>query len=153
MTALDDRLSKRPLDASTWSDFARLVEANNGVWGGCWCLWYHGEGGDRADPSSKREAKARLVREGQAHAALVYGGEACVGWCQFGPPSELPRIHNSRAYLATRPSLPDGRTFNEVTYLAAFVLASFTHYESGGQEFKSLSARRSFERVKLGSPF
>lgn len=31
----------KPLDADTWPDFARLAEANNGVWGGCWCMWYH----------------------------------------------------------------------------------------------------------------
>jgi hypothetical protein len=24
-----------PLDADTWPDFARLVEAHNGVWGAC----------------------------------------------------------------------------------------------------------------------
>ena len=38
----------KALDADTWPDFARLVEANNGVWGGCWCMWYHGnaEGSD-----------------------------------------------------------------------------------------------------------
>ena len=33
----------------------------------------------------------------------------CVGWCQFGSPAELPRIHNSRTYLATDPALPDWR--------------------------------------------
>lgn len=27
----------RPLDGATWSDFARLVERHDGVWGGCWC--------------------------------------------------------------------------------------------------------------------
>lgn len=99
----------RPLDATTWPDFARLIEANNGVWGGCWCMWYHGlaSGGD--DPPSRREAKERLVREGRAHASLVYDGTDCVGWCQFGSPQELPRIHNSRAYQATSPSLPDWR--------------------------------------------
>jgi GNAT superfamily N-acetyltransferase len=99
----------KPLDASTWQDFARLVDENNGVWGGCWCMWYHGEGNDRADPASKRDAKERLVREGRAHASLVYDSADCVGWCQFGPPAELPRLHNSRAYLATNPNLPDWR--------------------------------------------
>ena len=34
----------RPLNADTWADFARLVEANNGVWGGCWCMGFHPEG-------------------------------------------------------------------------------------------------------------
>jgi hypothetical protein len=27
----------RPLDAGTWPDFAELVNAHNGGWGGCWC--------------------------------------------------------------------------------------------------------------------
>jgi len=26
---------------TTWPDFAALVEANNGVWGGCWCMGFH----------------------------------------------------------------------------------------------------------------
>ena len=34
----------KPLDESTWSDFARLVEKHNGVWGGCWCMAFHSEG-------------------------------------------------------------------------------------------------------------
>jgi GNAT superfamily N-acetyltransferase len=98
----------KPLDASTWPDFARVVEANNGVWGGCWCMWYHRKDRD-ATPAEKREAKERLVHEGRAHAALVFDGEYCVGWCQFGSPQDLPCIHNERAYLATRPTLPNWR--------------------------------------------
>ena len=100
----------KALDAGTWPDFARLVDANNGVWGGCWCMWYHGKrkGADDS-PASKRKAKECLVREARAHAALVFDGVDCVGWCQFGSPDELPRIHNSRAYLATDPALPDWR--------------------------------------------
>lgn len=100
----------KALDATTWPDFARLVEANNGVWGGCWCTWYHTEddlGG--GTPEMKRKAKECLVREGRAHASLVFDGASCVGWCQFGSPEELPRIHNERAYLATSPTLPDWR--------------------------------------------
>ena len=100
----------KALDESTWPDFARLVEANNGVWGGCWCTWYHGAGaGGCETPALKRQAKECLVREGRAHASLVFDGADCVGWCQFGTPDELPRIHNSRAYLATNPVLPDWR--------------------------------------------
>jgi GNAT superfamily N-acetyltransferase len=98
----------KPLAASTWPDFARLVEANNGVWGGCWCMWYHSKDRD-ASPDEKRMAKERLVHEGRAHASLVFDGDACVGWCQFGSPVELPCIHNERAYLATNPTLPDWR--------------------------------------------
>lgn len=98
------------LDADTWPDFARLVDANNGVWGGCWCTWYHGKDAVAEDcPAARRGAKERLVREGRAHAALVFDGADCVGWCQFGAPAELPRIHNQRAYQAGNPTLPDWR--------------------------------------------
>ncbi|RDJ93637.1 GNAT family N-acetyltransferase, partial [Lacticaseibacillus rhamnosus] len=37
-------LRARPLDETTWADFARLVERHNGVWGGCWCMGFHAEG-------------------------------------------------------------------------------------------------------------
>ncbi len=100
----------KPLDATTWPAFAKLVEANNGVWGGCWCMWYHGKDAAADDrPETKRKAKECLVREKRAHAALVFDGRDCVGWCQFGSPEEIPRIHNHRAYLATDPKLPDWR--------------------------------------------
>jgi GNAT superfamily N-acetyltransferase len=49
------------------------------------------------------------VREGRAHAALVYDDTTCVGWCQFGSPDELPRIKNKRAYLETPADPPDWR--------------------------------------------
>ena len=40
----------QPLTADTWGDFAGLVEANNGVWGGCWCMGFHPGGSVRAAP-------------------------------------------------------------------------------------------------------
>ena len=91
------------LDAETWPDFARLVERHNGVWGGCWCMSFHPEGSERG--SDHRAQKERRVRDGEAHAALVFDGDRCVGWCQFGSPDELPRIKFGRAYrdAATEP--------------------------------------------------
>jgi len=99
----------KALSKKTWPDFERLVDANNGVWGGCWCMWYHSEEKNDDDPETKRKAKECLVREGRAHASLVFDGKDCVGWCQFGSPLELPHIHNKRAYLATDPVLPAWR--------------------------------------------
>ena len=31
----------KTLDTNTWDAFARLVERHNGVFGGCWCTWFH----------------------------------------------------------------------------------------------------------------
>ncbi|MFD8231371.1 GNAT family N-acetyltransferase [Streptomyces sp. NPDC059696] len=103
-------LRTAPLDASTWPDFAGLVERHNGVWGGCWCMAFHPEGLSRGrSPEQNRSAKETRVREGGAHAALVYDGRDCAGWCQFGPPSELPRIKHRRAYEKDLGTPPDWR--------------------------------------------
>jgi hypothetical protein len=100
----------RPLDDTTWPDFARLVEKHNGVWGGCWCMAFHPEGvGRPRTPGQNRCEKERRVREGRAHAALVYDGPTCVGWCQFGSPDELPRIKHRRVYLQALTEPPDWR--------------------------------------------
>jgi len=102
--------SVKPLDASTWADFAGLVERHNGVWGGCWCMAFHPEGLRRTQAAEpNRDVKERRVREGQAHAALVFDGERCVGWCQFGPTDELPRIKHGRAYAEGLTRLPEWR--------------------------------------------
>ena len=102
--------SVKPLDDTSWPDFARLVEQHNGVWGGCWCMAFHLEGVGRTRTAAQNRAeKACRVREGRAHAALVYDGIECVGWCQFGPPDELPRIKHQRAYREGLTTLPDWR--------------------------------------------
>jgi len=100
-------LSVKPLNPSTWPDFAAVVERNGGVWGGCWCLEFHPEGGKRGP--QRREQKECRVREGTAHAALVFDGSTCVGWCQFGSPAELPRIKHQRAYRDGLERDPDWR--------------------------------------------
>ena len=97
----------KALSMSTWEDFAALVERHNGVWGGCWCLGFHPEG--KEPGAHRREAKKRRVREGTAHAALVYDGATCVGWCQFGTPEELPRIKHLRVYSETVTPPPQWR--------------------------------------------
>src|SRR5690242_10314217 len=63
----------------------------------------------RTDAAHNRAAKEQRVREGQAHAALVFDGDDCVGWCQFGAPDEVPRIKNRAAYEKARTTSPDWR--------------------------------------------
>ncbi len=67
---------------------------------------FHSEG---VGTGKGRSLKERRVREGRAHAALVYDGSTCVGWCQFGPTDELPRIKHKRAYIEGLTDLPDWR--------------------------------------------
>jgi GNAT superfamily N-acetyltransferase len=85
-------LTTRSLDASTWEAFAELVERNNGIYGGCWCIVHHPEY-DRG-VSDPRALKYQLVQQGRARAALVLDEEGAVqGWCQYGRKDELLLKH------------------------------------------------------------
>jgi GNAT superfamily N-acetyltransferase len=98
----------RPLDASMWDAFAELVERNNGIFGGCWCIGYHPECGQKG--ISYRAVKEDRVRTGRAHAALVLDEDgAAQGWCQYGSPEELPGIKHKREYDKDAPPRPDWR--------------------------------------------
>lgn len=100
----------KALDESTWAAFAALVEFNNGIFGGCWCMGFHADGvGKGTTAAVNRERKLSRVRAETAHAALVFDGDDCLGWCQFGVPDELPRIKSRAAYERGRTTSPDWR--------------------------------------------
>lgn len=64
----------------------------------------------RGVPSQQNRAeKEQRVREGRTHAALVFEGDDCLGWCQFGSPAELPEIKSKRKYEKELVVLPDWR--------------------------------------------
>jgi GNAT superfamily N-acetyltransferase len=103
-------LAIRPLAPDTWPAFAALVERHNGVFGGCWCTWFHSLSRDEDRTyDSNRALKCRLVDEGRAHAALVLDGDEAVAWAQYGSPEELPNIHHRREYEAGQDRPPDYR--------------------------------------------
>lgn len=100
----------KPLGPETWDAFARLVERHNGVFGGCWCTWFHTFHADKTfTAEGNRALKKRLVAEDRAHAALVFDGAEAVAWAQFGPPGELPNIHHRKEYEESLDKLPDYR--------------------------------------------
>lgn len=106
---MSDDYTTRPLTPDTWDDFAELVEANNGVWGGCWCMGFHPEGFGAGSRDGNREAKRAHTERGSVHQVLVYADGACVGWCQYGSPAELPNIKNLKKYASGAGELPDWR--------------------------------------------
>lgn len=106
--ATADDLTVRLLDASSWDVFAELVERNNGIFGGCWCIGWHPEARERG--LDHRAAKEARVRAGTAHAALVLDAEGrAQGWAQFGDVAELPGIKHRREYDKQPPPRPDWR--------------------------------------------
>lgn len=99
----------KELSADTYEDFAALAVKQ----GSCWCMYYQRARPVRGVPVEEwkrvnRREKEKFVREGKAHAILVYKGDTPVGWCQYGPREELPRIDAGRFYRKVMPK-GDGR--------------------------------------------
>ena len=91
----------RPLETSSWDAFAELVERNNGIFGGCWCVGFHAE--YKRGIGDHRTLKEQLVRAGRAHAALVFDEHGLAqGWCQYGSVDELGLKH-AREYRKDPP--------------------------------------------------
>ena len=98
------------LTPHTWAAFADLAERHNGVFGGCWCVWFH----CYPDPPERKELgnrafKEKMVREGRAHAALVLDGDEAVAWAEYGTVQELPNIHHRKEWEKTLDVVPDHR--------------------------------------------
>src|SRR3954449_12436495 len=68
MTAAEtaERYTIRPLSVQTWEAYAALAEKHNGVWGGCFCTWFH--------PRRKDEGLADVVEAGRPYRGLLGGG-------------------------------------------------------------------------------
>ena len=100
----------RPLVPETWDAFAGLCERHNGVFGGCWCTWFHTMHAEKEFTyEGNRALKKRLVDEGRAHAALVMDGDEAIAWCNYGSPDELPNIKHRKQYEEEIDLLPDYR--------------------------------------------
>lgn len=100
----------KELSAETWHLFEELAERHNGVWGGCWCTWFHqSDSIQRGDSETNRKLKQKLVNEGKAHAALVCIDDKTVAWCQYGTPDELPAIYHKKEVEETGYERPDWR--------------------------------------------
>jgi GNAT superfamily N-acetyltransferase len=100
-----------PLTMQTWDAFAALAERHNGVWGGCWCTYFHCEADSDEERRAlgHREFKRRLVEAGRTHAALVFDGAAAIAWAEFGTVPELPNIHHRKDWEKGVARIPDYR--------------------------------------------
>jgi ribosomal protein S18 acetylase RimI-like enzyme len=100
----------KALGSDTWDAYAGLMQRHNGVFGGCWCTWFHTLQADKTfTADGNRALKQRLVGEERAHAALVFDNDEVVAWCQYGSPVELPNIYHRKEYEALLDQVPDYR--------------------------------------------
>jgi GNAT superfamily N-acetyltransferase len=110
----------KELSTKTWPDFVRLFSQGSG-WDFCQCMHFHRPRSlakdqwlrTRAERGVRnRRQKRALVEQGRAHGILVYTNGEPVGWCQYGPREELPRIDNKRIYRALALESGSGRQGN-----------------------------------------
>jgi len=70
-----------------------------GACGGCWCMYWRLEKGERWEDLKGAPAKRRfkrLVESGKAQGAIAFMGEEPVGWLAYGPRPEFPRLDRAR---------------------------------------------------------
>jgi GNAT superfamily N-acetyltransferase len=109
-TSTDTAYEVRALTPETWPAFDALVQRHNGIFGGCWCIWFHPDSDERGQGAeANRALKKRFVEEGAAHAALVMDGDAAIAWAEYGSPTELPNLHHRKQYDAEKTRDPDYR--------------------------------------------
>src|SRR5215207_9262043 len=100
--------STQPLTPETWSDFGALVEANNGVWGGCWCMGFHPEGLDRENASTATPSGPTSSGEPSTKCSSLRKTTAWAG-ASTEPPRSCPTSRTPKAYVKDLGSLPDWR--------------------------------------------
>jgi len=104
------KYATRELSTRTWPDFESLFSRGGG-WDFCWCMHFHRTRMIRnkrfrtrvQQGVRNRREKKELVASGRTHGILVYAKREPVGWCQYGPKEELPRIDGRRDYGGLAP--------------------------------------------------
>jgi hypothetical protein len=69
----------KALDRSTWPAFAALVERNNGVFGGCWCMGFHAEGVGK-DTTAAQNCERKHERVGRARRTRRWCSTGTTAW-------------------------------------------------------------------------
>ena len=128
MPRIGETFITKELSRRTWPAFERLFAKHNGVQAGCWCMFYHRPGpiqdlGRASWEGRNRKDHEALVERRRSHGILVYAGADAVGWCQYGPAGELPRIDAGRNYRKL--DLPEARKLWRITCF--FVDREFRH--------------------------
>src|SRR5512132_4185754 len=99
------------LTMQTWDAYADLAERHNGVWGGCWCTYFHlyPDPKEERRAIGNRELKHPTVEQSRSRAAVVFDGDVAIAWAQFGTVDELPNIHHRKDWEQGLVRRPDYR--------------------------------------------
>ena len=88
------RIQIKELKPGLWPDLEELFGAS-GACGGCWCMWWRLQKGERWEEVKGAPAQRRLhqgVLSGTIHGLLAYADGQVAGWCTWGPRVDFPRL-------------------------------------------------------------
>jgi GNAT superfamily N-acetyltransferase len=72
----------------------------NSICRGCWCMHWRVEKGGKSWQAcwgeGNRRAFLKLLKQDRVQGALAFAEEEPVGWCNFGPREDFPRLERSR---------------------------------------------------------
>lgn len=88
------KLTVRDLAPGLWPALESLF-GPHGACGGCWCMHWRLEKGERWEELKGAPAKRRmksLVTSGRARGAIAFAGKEPVGWLAYGPRRDFPRL-------------------------------------------------------------
>jgi len=92
------KLVVRDLSPALWPALTALF-GPRGACGGCWCMYWRLEKGERWEDLKGGPAKRRLkalVAAGKAQGAIAFAGNEPVGWIAFGRRRDFPRLERAR---------------------------------------------------------
>jgi hypothetical protein len=92
------KFSMRDLSPALWPALVELF-GPRGACGGCWCMYWRLEKGERWDDLKGAPARRRfrkLVESGEAMGAIAFAGDEPVGWIAYGPRTSFPRLDRAR---------------------------------------------------------
>jgi GNAT superfamily N-acetyltransferase len=92
------KIQVKGIGPKLWGDLEQLF-GEKGACGGCWCLWWRIEPGEKWQDVKGREAKKRLremIENGRVRGFIAYDGDEPVGWCTFGKRTDFPRLNRAR---------------------------------------------------------
>lgn len=84
----------KELGPELWSEFEKLFGAN-GACGGCWCMSWRIDRGEKWKDLKGEEARKRmkkLISSGKAHGLIAFADGEPVGWCSFDRRKDYLRL-------------------------------------------------------------
>jgi len=94
------KIETRKLTPDLWTDVENLFGAN-GACGGCWCMSWRIEKGQKWEEIKGATAKQRFkkgILNCSIRGILAYADSQPVGWCTFGPRTDFSKLDRAPSF-------------------------------------------------------